>query len=146
MALKKAERLAELTYALLEHCQAKQERLAAGLGLTITEFRLLRSFDGIEALAAGELAGTFGVSAGRLTRIVDGLERKHLVRRTAAADDHRVVRIELTARGLRMQKHLLGDLTATHEEILRSLPDGGADAVLVALTKLNEAMKEWGRD
>ena len=141
-----AVRLAELTYSLLEQCQLKQQRLAAGLGLTVTEFRLLRSFHDQPVLPAGELAERFGVSPGRVTRILDGLERKHLMRRTHAEYDHRVSEVSLTPKGARLQKNLLKDFAATHEEILIHLPEGGAAAVLMALEKLNDVMREWGRD
>ena len=141
-----AEQLAELTYALLEQCQWKQEHLAASLGLTVTEFRLLRSFRNEPMLPAGLLAERFGVSPGRLTRVVDGLERKHLMRRTLSESDRRVMEVSLTPKGARLQKHLLRDFTATHQEILLHLPEGGADAVLLALRKLNEAMSEWATD
>jgi DNA-binding MarR family transcriptional regulator len=141
-----AEQLAELTYALLEQCQFKQERLAAHLGLTVTEFRLLRSFKNEPALPAGVLAERFGVSPGRVTRIVDGLVRKRLMRRTPARHDRRVMEISLTPRGARLQENLLSDFVGTHEDILSLLPEGGAAAVLLALEKLNEAMREWGSD
>lgn len=141
-----AERLAELTYQLLEQCQLKQERLAGSLGLTVTEFRLLRMFRDEPVVPAGVLAERFGVSAGRLTRVVDGLERKGLMRRTHAETDRRVMEISLTPRGARTQKHLLKDFTATHEEILQRIPEGGAAAVLLALERINEALKEWASD
>ncbi len=141
-----AVRLAELTYTLLEQCQHKQEHLAAAAGLTVTEFRLVRSFGDAAAVAAGTLAHRFGVSPGRVTRIVDGLEAKGLLRRALAEHDRRVMEISLTPKGKRLRQSLLRDFVATHEEILQLIPAGGATAVLVALEKLNDAMREWGSD
>lgn len=141
-----AEHLAGLTYGLLEQCQLKQTRLAAGLGLTVAEFRLLRMFRNEPVLPAGILAERFGVSPGRLTRVVDGLERKHLMRRTPSRRDRRVMEVSLTQKGARLQKDLLRDFSATHEEVLLHMPEGAADTVLLALQKLNEAMAEWAED
>jgi DNA-binding MarR family transcriptional regulator len=97
-------------------------------------------------LSAGLLAKGFGVSPGRVTRILDGLEKKHLMQRRPSAYDRRVMEVSLTPKGARLKKNLLKSFTVTHEEILRHLPEGGAAAVLLALERLNEAMREWGAD
>jgi DNA-binding MarR family transcriptional regulator len=141
-----AEQLAELTLSLLEHCQTRVGGLAGALHLTVAEFRTLRSFGNDQALEAGTLASRVGLSPSRLTRILDSLvEHGYIVRRSEPLD-RRIVRATLTAKGLRMRTRLREELTRTHAEILRLLPEGGAASVLLALQKLNEAMAEWHRD
>lgn len=141
-----AEHLAELTLALLEHCQARIGGLAGALHLTVAEFRTLRSFGNDQALEAGTLAGRVGLSPSRLTRILDSLEGHGFIVRRSEPLDRRIVRATLTARGLRMRMRLREELTRTHAEILRLLPEGGGASVILALQKLNDAMAEWHRD
>ncbi|MCK5572278.1 MAG: MarR family transcriptional regulator [Bacteroidetes bacterium] len=138
-----AGKMADLTFSLLEQCQVKQERIAATLGLTVSEFKLLRSLRQEGVVAAGELARRVELSSSRLTRILDGMVEKGLVTREAAQDDRRVIEVSLTEGGKRIQQTLNEKYVATHQDILDLLPPGGGESVVVALEKLGEAMQEW---
>jgi DNA-binding MarR family transcriptional regulator len=121
----------------------KQERIAATLGLTISEFKLLRSLRKEGVVAAGDLAKRVELSSSRLTRILDGMVKKGIVTREAAQDDRRVIEVSLTEDGKRIQQTLEEKYVATHQDILDLLPPGGGESVIVALEKLGEAMQEW---
>jgi DNA-binding MarR family transcriptional regulator len=138
-----AEKMADLTFSLLEQCQVKQERIAATLGLTVSEFKLLRALKQNKFIPAGELAKRVELSSSRLTRIIDGMVKKGIVTREAAEDDRRVIEISLTDAGRRIQELLNEKYVQTHQDILGLLPPGGGETVIVALEKLGEAMQEW---
>jgi len=138
-----AEKMAELTFRLLEQCQQKQEQIAGNLGLTVAEFKLMRAFRQDQRLSAGDLARRVELSSSRLTRILDGMVRKLIVTRQAAADDRRVIEVTLTDRGLAVQRELTDRYIRTHDDILSHLPPGAGASVIVALEKLGEAMEEW---
>ncbi len=138
-----AEKMADLTFSLLEQCQVKQERIAATLGLTVSEFKLLRALKRDKAVPAGELAKRVELSSSRLTRILDGMVKKGIVTRVAAEDDRRVIEVSLTEGGQRIQQTLNEKYVQTHQDILGLLPPGGGESVIVALEKLGEAMQEW---
>ena len=138
-----AEKMADLTFSLLEQCQVKQERIAATLGLTVSEFKLLRALKQEGPMPAGELARRIELSSSRLTRILDGMVRKGIVARVPAEDDRRVVEVSLTEGGRRIQRTMNEKYVQTHQDILGLLPPGGGDSVIVALEKLGEAMREW---
>jgi len=138
-----AEKMADLTFSLLEQCQVKQERIAATLGLTVSEFKLLRALKRDKAVPAGELAKRVELSSSRLTRILDGMVKKGIVTRVAAEDDRRVIEVSLTEGGERIQQTLNEKYVQTHQDILGLLPPGGGETVIVALEKLGEAMQEW---
>jgi len=141
-----ARKMADLTFRLLDQCQAKQEKIAENLGLTVAEFRILRAFEGSRTLPMGELTRRAELSSSRMTRILDGMVRKEIVTRQAAADDRRVIDVMLTERGLAIQRMLSDRHVRTHEEILHHLPPGTGPSVIVALEKLGEALKEWQDD
>ncbi len=135
--------MADLTFELLEHCQEKRERIAASLELTVAEFKLFRAFRADSTLSVNELADLLGLSPSRLTRIIDVLEEKRLVHRATSARDRRVMDISLTEQGRAVQKRLEDTYVRTHEDIVRLLPSGTTDGVLLAMSKLRDAMKEW---
>ena len=138
-----AEKMADVTFRLLDQCQEKQERIAKSLGLTVAEFRLLRAFRGDATLSVGDIARRMELSNSRLTRILDGLVEKEVVTREVSCQDRRVILVELSARGQRIQKTLTERYLRTHQEILDLLPEGAVESVIAAMEKLEEAMHEW---
>ncbi len=71
-----AEKLADLTFELLEHCEEKRQRIAKDIGLTVGEFKVLRALGPNEVVSVGEIAERLQLSSSRLTRILDGLVEK----------------------------------------------------------------------
>jgi len=138
-----AERMADLTFELLEHCQVKREKMAEMLHLTVAEFKLIRGFRGSETLSVNELAKRVELSSSRLTRIIDGLVAKGLVRREIGLRDRRVMEISLTPKGKKIEAELEEMYVKTHLDILSLLPPGADDSVILAMEKLRDAMKEW---
>jgi DNA-binding MarR family transcriptional regulator len=138
-----AEHLADLTYELLENCQIKIERTARKLNLTVAEFKLLRCLCENEKVAAGELARRLGLSSSRLTRIIDGLVAKSVVRKSIGGKDRRVVDIELTPEGVEVRNQLKLMYVTVHQDIINLLPTDAGESVVHAMEKLRSATHEW---
>lgn len=135
--------MADLTFALLEHCEVKRQRMAETLRLTIAEFKLLLLMHEDDGIAAGELARRMEISNSRLTRIIDGLVRKKLLTRAVSTADRRVMRVGLTASGRAIRGELRKSYVRTHEDIIRLLPKGADRSVIFAMERLLDAMKTW---
>ena len=73
----------------------------AGLGLTMTQLRVLFLLRAEDGLSAGALADQLHVTPSTFTRIMDRLVGNDLVRRQADDGDRRLVRHYLTAAGRR---------------------------------------------
>lgn len=140
-----AEQMADLTYELLENCQIKIERTAEKLNLTVAEFKLLRSIRDDEVLSAGELAKRLALSSSRITRIIEGLVRKGIVKKEAGGSDRRVVHIRLTPAGLQTRDQLKLMYVTVHQDIIDLLPSDAGESVMLAMQKLREATMEWVR-
>jgi DNA-binding MarR family transcriptional regulator len=138
-----AEQLADLTYELLENCQIKIERTARKLHLTVAEFKLLRSIGNSEKVAAGELAKRLGLSSSRLTRIIDGLVAKRIVKKNTGGKDRRVVEIQLTSEGVQTCDQLRLMYVTVHQDIISLLPSDAGESVVLAMQKLRSATHEW---
>ncbi len=96
---KTAERLADLTFTLLKRCQEKETWLAKEHGLFQAEFKCLRLFGFDESLNNTQISKRMKLSPSRLTRIIDGLEKKGYMQREIAQKDRRNMRIFLSRRG-----------------------------------------------
>ncbi len=77
----------------------------AGAGeLTLPQYQLLTALSDMAQRPVGELAEAAGIAAPTATRMLDGLERAGIVRRTPSTEDRRVVTVQLTPKGGRLLK------------------------------------------
>jgi len=141
--IRQAARMADLTFELLANCQEKQERIAQKLNLTTSEFRCLKAFDADSQMPIKDIAGKMGLTSSRLTRIIDSMENKGLVRRIPDKTDRRVILVSLTAKGRDISAKLNDQNVKLHDEILANIPAESRDAVVAAMEKLRTALAEW---
>jgi DNA-binding MarR family transcriptional regulator len=89
-----------------------QARIAEQLGLSGTDLKCLELvMRAGEPLSAGRIAQLSGLSTGAVTGVIDRLERRGLVRRTADPTDRRKVLVELADFDESHYPRLLRDLT-----------------------------------
>ena len=86
------------------------ERDMEPVGLTNAQWMPLLKLHMRLASTVAELARECDLDAGSMTRLLDRLEGKHLVRRVRSSDDRRVVNIELTDAGREAAKGIPGIL------------------------------------
>jgi DNA-binding MarR family transcriptional regulator len=79
--------------------------IAREVGLRPASFGALRALE--EPRTMGEIADVLHCDRSNVTGIVDNLEERGFVRRTASASDRRVKLIELTAEGRRLRARLV---------------------------------------
>jgi DNA-binding MarR family transcriptional regulator len=104
----------------LRHFLRWSEEQAASSSLTPSQHQLLlaiRGHAGDEPPTIGDVAASLLLRHHSAVELVDRTEEAGLVRRTRDAEDHRVVRLSLTASGARM----LEDLSERHLEELARL-------------------------
>src|SRR5580692_552074 len=120
---------------LLAALDAELERdaLLAPLEVTSAQLIVIVNLAGREcATSASELCKGISYDAGAMTRMLDRLEAKGLVRRTRSPDDRRLVNLELTEAGqaayprlrevsMRVLNHSLRDFTQDEARTLESL-------------------------
>jgi DNA-binding MarR family transcriptional regulator len=138
-----SERLAELTFDLLENCQQKQEKLAKSLNLTVSEFKTLRLLKKDQFISVGELAKKMGLSNSRLTRIIDGLVSKEVIKREINSDDRRVMEVTLTTEGIRMAESVKEKYYQSQSDIIEGIPKDKATQMLNSLEILKSAISSW---
>lgn len=88
------------------------DRMAAH-GLTDAQWKPLLMIQQGQCRTAAELARLACSDAGAMTRLLDRVEAKGLVRRTRSREDRRVIHLELTEEGVRAAEvvpHVLADV------------------------------------
>jgi DNA-binding MarR family transcriptional regulator len=111
----------------------------AGLGLTMTQLRVLFMVRAEEGVSAGTLAENLGVTPPTLTRIMDRLVSNRLVRREADENDRRLVRHQLTQEGLRTVEEMERTGRARVNSVLSRLTPEQVKRLVLALRDFNEA-------
>lgn len=110
-----------------------------GLGLTVTQIRVLYMLRQDGGAPAGFMAERLRVTPSTFTRIADRLARLGLVRRQEDEEDRRLVRHYLTGKGSETLAELERTGRAFLTEILRQLPKEKLERLLCALEDLSQA-------
>lgn len=83
-----------------------EEMAAQGMGITGAQWVILMRLSRGCASTAAELCRLGRCDTGSMTRMLDRLEEKGLVRRVRSRQDRRITRLELTEAGLALLPHL----------------------------------------
>lgn len=141
-----AAEIGNLTFRLLAGCQEKEARLAGQFRLSPSEFRILRMFKGERSLHIRDLVGRINVSSSRLTRILDGLEKKGFLKRVIDLQDRRSIIVSLTEKGLTISRRLEERFIQIHNEILEDVPEDMQEPMMKSFSKLLSSVERWLRE
>lgn len=136
-ALPPLVRLGRLSLLMAEH----QKNVLKPFDLTPSEYSILGSLrraGGVRLLKPGDLYNVVGCSPGGLTKMIDRLEKRGLVRRAADADDGRCAPLRLTAKGTALEKAALEAYVESADELMDALPKAELSRVDAALALLLE--------
>jgi DNA-binding MarR family transcriptional regulator len=102
----------------------------APLGLTNTQWRPLATVALGRADTAAELARMNGVDTGAMTRTLDRLEAKGLLKRQRSDQDRRVVKIELTETGQVLARQIPANIARILNHYLRGFSVAEVDMLM----------------
>jgi DNA-binding MarR family transcriptional regulator len=140
-------REAEALLNVLRTADALTQRLAEALkpfGLTPSQYNVLRILRGAgaEGSRCGEIAERLVAHDPDVTRLLDRLERSGLVTRARDAEDRRVVRTTITARGLAVLKVADGPVDAVATTHFGSLGSRAIGELIAALEAVRAARQD----
>ena len=132
------EMLVEIFHNILRLEELTIKR-AGNLNLTINEMHLIECVGkgGEEGLTIGELAGGLKIKSPSVTVAAKKLEAKGYVRKVACEDDGRVVRIQLTREGRRVNAYHSEYHRIMVKSLSRDLTEQEKTVLLGAVKKLN---------
>jgi MarR family transcriptional regulator, multiple antibiotic resistance protein MarR len=88
------------------------------------------------AATAGELCKILVYDPGAMTRLLDRLEKKGVLRRVRAKADRRTVRLELTAAGRRLYPRIVAALVEVFNRLLRGFSKSEVRRLEVLLKRM----------
>jgi DNA-binding MarR family transcriptional regulator len=140
-----ARRLQELIAEMLRCCEDRKFFETAKFGLPYAELKCLLLFGAERYLTVKGIAQGLDVAKSRVTKIVNGLMKKGLVRQVNDPDDARIRLISLTTAGQEKSQEIAAFQRELHRHILLRLNDDerkGLFSYLELLRSAMEAVKE----
>lgn len=137
----------QLVQAFTDFAPAWTKWLRATLhqsGVTPARVRLLAVLTDEPARTMTALSKALHVSPRNITTLVDALEAEQLVRRVNHPTDRRATLVELTDRGSNLCNDLWGQHMDGAGRIFGTLSDKEQKALLVAILKLRDALRDKG--
>jgi len=143
----KVDKFMNLSKVLFSLCLKKEmiQRQCSNLGRT--ECELLNFLDNQEEpVCMNDLAVELKVSHSRITRIIDTLVKKNLVKRFPSKRDRRSWLAKITENGKNASKRTLEDFIKVQEQLLTKLPEDKIEEIYenvdLYLTVFLEVLKE----
>lgn len=109
--LRDVQQASYLLHRMAERQQAYYAACATDFGMSAAQAKAMVSLEPGEAVPMRTLANRLGSDPSNLTGLVDKLESRGLVRRTAGSPDRRVKTLELTTAGERLRSEFWERLT-----------------------------------
>ncbi|OHE85781.1 MAG: hypothetical protein A3G75_16455 [Verrucomicrobia bacterium RIFCSPLOWO2_12_FULL_64_8] len=133
----------DIARELVMGLQFHDRSLVACYGLSISQSHALLLLSRRGPRTMGRLAAELYLSASTMTRIVDQLRRKRLVRRQRAADDGRRMEIVLTPLGEALAEKLEACYREAEAFVLGHLPEPERPRLLAAFGATVRALRVW---
>lgn len=136
-----AQRLQELIAEMLKCCEDRKLFETGKFGLPYSELRCLLLFDGERYLTVKGIAQKLDVAKSRVTKIVNGLRNKNLVRQVDDPHDARIKLISITPAGRDKSREIAAFQGELHRQILLHLDADERKGVFSYLELLRSAME-----
>jgi DNA-binding MarR family transcriptional regulator len=136
-----AERFLGVFSELARAYQFRDRDQVACQGLSISQCYALETIAGEGPLAMRELAARLNLDTSTITRIVDQLVSQRLAMRVSDANDRRVCRVRVSAKGRQAVSRIRDALLEEYEAILRDTPRESRQAVVDAMSRLLAAFQ-----
>jgi DNA-binding MarR family transcriptional regulator len=130
-----------LFVALLKAADAlgqQAEQLIRPSGLTATQYNVLRILRGAQpaGLACRAIGDRMISHDPDMTRLLDRLEKRGLIRRERQKDDRRVVKTHITSLGLELLKPLDQPMRELHKQQVRHMPAARLKSLMELLEEI----------
>jgi DNA-binding MarR family transcriptional regulator len=137
-----ADAMQRQLWRLLRGLERIDQEFLSRYGVTTSQGEALLAFSNDSRASMNELSRTLGLANSTMTRMVENLVARGLVRRTEDDQDRRVVRVALTADGRKLQASLKEARREIQRLILAEIAVEDRATVLDVLEKLNSASEK----
>jgi DNA-binding MarR family transcriptional regulator len=141
--LQSAEQMVQASRRLVRALQLRDRACCADHGLSSAQWHALRALFEEGSTTMHGLADRVHVTRSTLTRSVDLLEKKGLVKRRASQSDRRQVQVGLTRKGEELSIDVHAGILQASREILQQLRPPQRDSALAGFVALAAAAGRW---
>lgn len=135
--------LAELICELTRNCNIKEDYFAASFNLSPTEVRFLKLFAFSSTISVKEIKEKLGVSSGRITHILQALEKKKLVQKYPDENDKRNIFVSILPKAKPLIQNLHVNYNNLHKDILKNVNKEDIANIYSSLEILVDVFKKW---
>ncbi|WP_126378039.1 MarR family winged helix-turn-helix transcriptional regulator [Desulfovibrio ferrophilus] len=135
----------DLMISLMRCCQERNQYQCERFELPDAELRCLLQFEDEHYLTPKTIALRMNIAKSRVTRIVDGLRQKSLVKRSSDPEDSRISLLSLTPKGKQQLEEIVDFMAETHRSVLEQFSQEQRQTLINSLGSLKlsmEAIKE----
>lgn len=129
---------------LMQTSKSVQERMRLEIikkNLSITEFSVLEVLYNKGKQTIQLIGNSILISSGSMTYVIDKLEQRGLLNRSACPDDRRVIHVTLTDEGIDLMKEIMPKHQELVDYMLGSLNDDEAEIMVKLLKKISKRVK-----
>ena len=113
-----------------------RELAAAKLELTREQYIVLNNLWTKDSVSQQSIANTLGKDKYSITKLIDGLEKRKLVKRVASPNDKRVKLIEVMTKGIEIRPMVIRVVEATIHKATQEIPEQDLELTKATLRKI----------
>jgi DNA-binding MarR family transcriptional regulator len=137
-----ADDVQRLVSKLVRNYQRCDRMCLAEHGVTAAQGYAILTFPSDGSIGMNALSEALGLASSTVTRMVDQLVAKNLVRRRPGDEDRREVLAELTDEGSRLRAGLEEAHRTAFQVVLGEIPNSERGTLVEALQRLNQALEK----
>lgn len=141
-AMPSSKQVERLLFALIRNYEECNRMCVAQLEVTTSQAYTLLALPQNGVITMNELSDAMGLAGSTMTRMVDQLVAKDLMRRERDEADRRVVLVGLSVRGQQVQSRLAEMLDTIFTQVMRQIPEADHATVVRSLELINRAITE----
>ena len=129
-----------IVYEMKKKCASVDQRMMDELNLSPSEYLFFSSLDSCQVISSNELSKHMGLSASRVSRIVDKLFVNGYLDRNTDATDRRAITLCLTPKGKEIKSKIDGERLKCEEQLLRVITSEEVEKFRQIIGKIIEAI------
>ncbi len=129
-----------MVYEMKKKCNHVDQRLMDEFNLSQSEYLFFSSLDNCPVISSSELSKHMGLSASRVSRVVDKLVVNGYLDRNIDSSDRRAITLCLTSKGLEIKSRIAQERLKCEEQLLQVIPSHEVEKLREIIGKIIEAI------
>jgi DNA-binding MarR family transcriptional regulator len=129
-----------MVYEMKKKCTHVDLRLMEEFNLSQSEYLFFSSLDNCQVISSNELSKSMGLSASRVSRVVEKLVVNGYLDRNTDSSDRRAITLCLTSKGREIKSRIDQERLKCEEQLLRVIPSDEVEKLREIIGKIIEAI------